>query len=415
MRVTLLAALAAMGWAVSPPVMAQSVVPALTLEDAVARSLEASPLLNAKEAAIAASSAGVDQAGVRPNPQIDFEIENFTGSGPYSDFGSTETTVTYRQPLERGGKRRARVALAEADRGIARLERARSAAEVALDTQRAWNAVQEAVAMVANGEERLRLTEEMAAIVHRRVKAARDPLAAGLKADNQVADARTGLEQARRTMDATREALAAQWGEETLGLAIDGSVFFRLSEGPDGNGAPDLAVNEAQIERAGRSFELEKSRARQDPTIGIGMRRFEDGGDVAGVVSFSLPLAFFDRNRGNIDRAMAERQEAQWMLAEAQRKQAAALRSARSAREAARAEAIAIRDDMIPRAIEAARSSRDGYDRGAFAYLDVADTQRAVVDLRSRLVVALRKFHEAQAVIDRLTGRWTMSDAAQEF
>jgi cobalt-zinc-cadmium efflux system outer membrane protein len=395
--------------------MAQSVVPALTLEDAVARSLEASPLLNAKEAAIAASSAGVDQAGVRPNPQIDFEIENFTGSGPYSDFGSTETTVTYRQPLERGGKRRARVALAEADRGIARLERARSAAEVALDTQRAWNAVQEAVAMVANGEERLRLTEEMAAIVHRRVKAARDPLAAGLKADNQVADARTGLEQARRTMDATREALAAQWGEETLGLAIDGSVFFRLSEGPDGNGAPDLAVNEAQIERAGRSFELEKSRARQDPTIGIGMRRFEDGGDVAGVVSFSLPLAFFDRNRGNIDRAMAERQEAQWMLAEAQRKQAAALRSARSAREAARAEAIAIRDDMIPRAIEAARSSRDGYDRGAFAYLDVADTQRAVVDLRSRLVVALRKFHEAQAVIDRLTGRWTMSDAAQEF
>ena len=415
MRVTLLAALAAMGWAVSPPVMSQSVVPALTLEDAVARSLEASPLLNAKEAAIAASGAGVDQAGVRPNPQIEVEIENFTGSGPYSDFGSTETTVTYRQPLERGGKRRARVALAEADRGIARLERVRSAAEVAFDTQRAWNAMQESVAMVANGEERLRLAEEMAAIVHRRVKAARDPLAAGLKADNQVADARTGLEQARRTMDAAREALAAQWGEETVGLAIDGSVFFRLSERPDGNGAPDLAVNEAQIERAGRSFDLEKSRARQDPTIGIGMRRFEDGGDVAGVVSFSLPLAFFDRNRGNIDRAMAERQEAQWMLAEAQRKQAAALRSARSAREAARAEAAAIRDDMIPRAIEAARSSRDGYDRGAFAYLDVADTQRAVVDLRSRLVAALRKFHEAQAVIDRLTGRWTMSDAAQEF
>ena len=415
MRVTLLAALAAMGWAVSPPVMAQSVVPALTLEDAVARSLEASPLLNAKEAAIAASGAGVDQAGVKPNPQIDVEIENFTGSGPYSDFGSTETTVTYRQPLERGGKRRARVALAEADRGIARLERARSAAEVAFDTQRAWNAMQEAVAMVANGEERLRLAEEMAAIVHRRVKAARDPLAAGLKADNQVADARTGLEQARRTMDAAREALAAQWDEETVGLAIDGSVFFRLSEGPDANDAPDLAVNEAQIERAGRSFDLEKSRARQDPTIGIGMRRFEDGGDVAGVVSFSLPLAFFDRNRGNINRAMAERQEAQWMLAEAQRKQAAALRSARSAREAARAEAAAIRDDMIPRAIEAARSSRDGYDRGAFAYLDVADTQRTVVDLRSRLVAALRKFHEAQAVIDRLTGRWTMSDAAQEF
>jgi cobalt-zinc-cadmium efflux system outer membrane protein len=415
MRVTLLAALAAMGWAVSPPVMAQSASPALTLEDAVARSLEASPLLNARDAAIAASGASIDQAGVRPNPQIEVEIENFTGSGPYSDFGSTETTVTYRQPLERGGKRRARVALAEAERGIARLERVRSAAEVAFETQQAWNAAQVAAALVVHGEERLQLAEEIAAIVHRRVRAARDPLAAGLKADNQVADARAGLDQARRTLDAAREALMAQWAGESSAVAIDGAAFFAMVDGPDGIGAPDLAVSEAQIDRAGKSFELEKARAKQDPTIGIGMRRFEDGGDVAGVVSFSLPLTFFDRNRGNIDRAMAERQEAQWMLAETQRKQAAALRAARSAQAAARAEAAAIRDDMIPRATEAARSSRDGYDRGAFAYLEVADTQRAVIDLQARLIAALKKFHEAQAVIDRLTGRWTKSDAAQEF
>lgn len=411
MRITVLAAMAAMGWAISPAVAASS----LTLEDAIARSLQASPLLHAGEAAISASGAGIDQARARPNPELEVEVENFTGSGPYSDFGSTETTVTYRQTLERGGKRRARMALAEADQGIARLERRKSAAEVAFETQQAWNAVLEAEAASGNAAERLRLAEDMAAIVQRRVKAARDPLAAGLKADNQVADARAAVMQAGLQLDTAREALAARMGEDAPAIDVDGSGFFLMADRPDGGHAPDLAVSEARIERAGKSFELEKVRTRSDPTIGVGMRRFEDGGDVAGVLSFSMPLAFFDRNRGNIDRAMAERQQAQWLLAEDQRRHAAALRAARAQQAAARMEVAAIRDDMLPRAAEAATSARDGYDRGAFAYLEVADTQRALVDLRAREIAALKKFHEAQAVIDRLTGRWTMSAANEEF
>jgi cobalt-zinc-cadmium efflux system outer membrane protein len=410
MRIPVLAALAAIGWATSHAAAAP-----LTLDEAVARSLAASPLLNAREAAIAVTGGSIEQARARPNPSLEVEVENFTGSGPYSDFGQTETTVSYRQELERGGKRRARVALAEADRGIARLERTKSAADVAFETQQAWNALQAAEAETANAEERLKLAEDMSAIAQRRVKAARDPLAAGLKAENQVADARAGVEQARLNLEAARAALAALWGEETADVGTPAEGFFRLDAEPTGGGAPDLAVSEARIERAGRSYDLEKVRAKPDPTIGVGVRRFEDGGDFAGVLSFSIPLTFFDKNRGNIDKAMAERQEAQFMLEEDRRKHAVALRAARAEQAAAKAEAVAVREDMIPRAAEAARSARDGYDRGAFSYLEVADTQRALVDLKAREIAALKKFHEAQAVIDRLTGRWTMSSVAGEF
>lgn len=210
--------------------------------------------------------------------------------------------------------------------------------------------------------------------------------------------------------------LAALWAGAAADIAVPADGFFRMDAADtETNGAPDLAVSEARIARATRSYELEKIRARPDPTIGLGVRRFEDGGDVAGVLSFSMPLAFFDKNRGNIDKAMAERQEAQWMLEEDRRRQAAALRAARAEQAAAKAEAAAVRDDMIPRAVQAAKSARDGYDRGAFSYLEVADTERALADLRTREIAALRKFHEAQAVIDRLTGRWTMSDAGEEF
>jgi cobalt-zinc-cadmium efflux system outer membrane protein len=414
MRITVLAAFAAMGWATSPPALAQA-GPLLTLEDAIARSLDASPLLGAREAAIAASGGGIEQARARPNPELQVEIENFTGSGSYSDFGATETTVTYRQTLERGAKRRARVAVAEADQRIARLEKARSAADVAFETQKAWNEVLEAEAALANATERLRLAEDMNGIVQRRVKAARDPLAAGLKALNQVAEARTALDQTGLRLEAARVALAASWGADAAELRIDPAAFYRMTNRPPGDGPPELAVSEARIERASRSYELEKARAKQDPTISAGVRRFEDGGDVAGLLSFSLPLAFFDTNRGNINRAMAEREEAQLLLAEDRRKQAVGLRAARADQASAKAEAVAIRADLIPRANEAAQSARDGYDRGAFAYLDVADTQRTLVELRAREITALSRFHTAQAIIDRLTGRWTSADAEQEF
>lgn len=409
---TLLAGLAA---GLASPACAQPAPPPLTLDDAVSRALSASPLLNARDAAIAGSLASVDQAGVRPNPELTVEIENVTGTGPYADLGAAETTLTYAQPLERGSKRRARVALARSDREIAELERLRATADIGFEVQSAWVDIMAAQASVADAEAALRLAEDMAAIVQRRVRAARDPLAAGLKADNKVADARARLDQARRSLAAAQDVLAALIGGDSPVVLIDPAVFRQMPVPVPDDASPDLSVAKARIDRAERAYLVEKTRAKQDPTIGIGLRRFEDGGDVAGLVSFSMPLAFFDRNRGNIDRAMAERQEAEWTLAEARRTHQAALRRALAERDSARAEVTVLRDELIPRAQAAARSARDGYDRGAFAYLEVADTQQSLVDLSSRETAALRNFHQSQARIDRLAGRWTALDAAKVY
>jgi cobalt-zinc-cadmium efflux system outer membrane protein len=415
MRAIVATLLVALGTGLASSACAEPTPQPLTLEDAISRALSNSPLLNARDAAIAGSLASVDQAGVRPNPELTVEIENFTGTGPFSELGAAETTLTYAQPLERGSKRRARVALAQSDRGIAELERLRATADIAFEVQSAWIDVIAAQAGIADAEAALRQAEDMAAIVRRRVTAARDPLAAGLKADNKVADARGRLDQARRLLALAEETLAALIGGDSPAIRIDPASFRRMPVPPPGGAAPDLAVAEARIDRAERAYRVEKTRAKQDPTIGVGLRRFEDGGDVAGLVSFSMPLAFFDRNRGNIDRAMAERQEAEWTLAEARRKHAAALRRAHAERDAARAEVAMLRDELMPRAQEAARSARDGYDQGAFAYLEVADTQQALVDLSSRETAALRNFHQSQARIDRLAGRWTAFDAAKVY
>ena len=42
-------------------------------------------------------------------------------------------------------------------------------------------------------------------------------------------------------------------------------------------------------------------------------------------------------------------------------------------------------------------------------------TSTTGIQYPAREIAALKKFHEAQAVVDRLTGRWTMSGAVGEF
>jgi cobalt-zinc-cadmium efflux system outer membrane protein len=413
MRTTFVAALAVMGWAMGPAALAQvaetGASQELSLQDAVRQALAASPLLKARQAAVDAGSASIRQADIRPNPELGLEVENFTGTGPFTDFGSTEATLTYSQKIERGGKRDARIRLAQSERTLSLAEKSRSAADVALATQRAWIAVAAWNRSVAVAEDRVRLSGELAEIARRRVEAARDPLSAKLKAENKVAAAQADLVEARRMLEAAREELGALLDHAAL-PRVPGQAIRRLHGAGAQGDSPDLAVREAAIARASRSFELEKARAKQDPTVGVGVRYFGDRDEAAALVSFSMPIALFDTNRGNIDRAMAQRQEAEWMLAEERRRRAASIRQAQAKADAARAQAAALRDDMIPRAEEAARSAQDGYDRGAFDYLDVADAQEALIDLRVREVEALRNLHEAQAAIDRLTGRWLTAE-----
>ncbi len=378
-------------------------------------------MIRAGGANVDAATAGIYQAGVRPNPEISVEVENFTGTGPYSDFGSTEYTLTYSQRLESSKKRSARVAFAQADRDVAHLEGEKAKLDVTYSVRQAWIGILQAKAEVENAERRLVLASDIGSIVQRRVKAARDPLAAGMRAENQIAEARTELDQANRALATAKRALVGLWGGGEIDFTVDPGEFSDLSRSyPTGAQAfsadappPDIASFSAQVQRAEQSYAVEKSKTKQDPVVGIGVRRFEDGNDFAGLVSVSIPLALFDTNRGNINRAMAERQQAEWILAEARRRYAAQLQSLLDSFHAAKAEATTIRNDLIPRAQSAVDSVRDGYNRGAFNYLDVADTEKSLADLRARENTALAKLQQASASIDRLTGQFAGLPATQ--
>jgi cobalt-zinc-cadmium efflux system outer membrane protein len=71
--------------------------------------------------------------------------------------------------------------------------------------------------------------------------------------------------------------------------------------------------------------------------------------------------------------------------------------------------------DVIPQAERALAFAQDGYNRGAFSYLDVLEAQRALSDARQARVEALRSYHNNEAALDRLTARFAEALPGQEI
>jgi cobalt-zinc-cadmium efflux system outer membrane protein len=113
----------------APPGGAREVT---TLDQALALAGLSSPNVEAAEAGVTAAEQGRTVAGLRPNPSVSVEVENVAGTGPYRGIGESETTVGFAMPLELGGKRTARLGVANAQLDRARLESAVTIADLRL-------------------------------------------------------------------------------------------------------------------------------------------------------------------------------------------------------------------------------------------------------------------------------------------
>lgn len=380
----------------------------LTLENAIDRAVDASPEVVAGQARVDAARAGIDQAGVRPNPTLAVEAENFAGTGGFSVLEQPEITATYEQRIERGGKREARLGYAARGLDLAQAQSRLARLELAQQVQQAFIDVQIAEQVVWIAERRLETERDMQTEALRRVRGYRDPLFVETRAAARVTAAELALEQAHARATAARDLLASFWGGDGTSLEIADAIA-RPSIGPARLAAADLAVREAEVAQASAEVVLEQSRATQDYTVGGGLRYMRGTNDVALVAGISIPLGRFDRNQGNIDRARAERRRLE-AVAEADRlarlRRLAALQAAAQAA-AERADGLMHR--VYPQAVETLEQVREGYTRGGFRFSDVQDAADAIVDIQQQWAEAMNEYRDAQSEIDRLTGRFDVA------
>ncbi|RZL11987.1 MAG: hypothetical protein EOP40_00280, partial [Rubrivivax sp.] len=181
----------------TPPGPAQT----LTLATALAMAEEHHPSLAGTRHALAASEGALQQAGASPNPQLELLLEDTRRD-------TRTTTLQLSQPIERGGKLVARVAVAQ--RGIDQAGVAQAMARAALRAE-----VTHAFHAVSIAQERWRLAQASSALSARATDAAARRVKAG-KA-SPVEETRAQVAQAGMQVDLAKA--QGTWRTATQRLA----------------------------------------------------------------------------------------------------------------------------------------------------------------------------------------------------
>ena len=384
----------------------------LTLREALRLTILQNPELAASDTAVRSAEGRLLQAGLRPNPSVFTENENLVGTGPYRGARASENTIQLSQLIELGGKRAARVRVAQTGKTLAGYDYEAKRLEVLVATARAFLQTLVAQRRLALCEETAKLADDLVPAIQRRVEAGAANAVEVTRAQNATATARIESQQAARDLATARQRLAAGWGARSPRFNSVTGDLERLPAVPSyetlaGRLPQNPSLSRFPAETAQRQAELARARnqAVPDVTAAVGPRYITESNDVAVRLNLSVGLPIFDRNQGAIKEAQAE------LVRTGQLQRAAATQLHVSLNEAyrnllaARQEIDTLQGTLLPGAENAFRQINEGYDAGRYSLLDVLDTRRTLVGARVQLVNAQAAYQSALAEIEGLTGQ----------
>ncbi len=385
----------------------------VSLSEAITRAVAAAPSLAAAEERAAGALHGVDQALRSPNPTLGLEVENFSGSGPYRGLRGSDATLYYEQQIERGGKRAARGALAQAEADMARARGGLARLDLIEEISTVWVEAAIARARVEIAAARLESARRLAGEAKRRGDAGAGAPQDLAGAQAERAEAEALLAVARADAEARGAALASYWRQpfavaDARGLSDLGAARRAgrtLARG-------DLALMRSEKDAASGRLKVEESLGYADPSFQVGVRHFSENDDVALMIGGSIPLQLNDDNGAAVARARRERTASEHDMAAAE---AALTREIahKEAALAAYAEALRSLDaEALPALERAHRAATNAFVAGSSSYADLANARRALTDAQERRLETLRQFHLTAVRLDRLSGRH--EDAGQE-
>jgi cobalt-zinc-cadmium efflux system outer membrane protein len=381
--------------------------PILTLERTLALAEASAPSLQAAEAGVRATGAARDIAGLRPNPTFNSSLEYFGGSGQYRDLQSAEATVGVAQQIELGGKRSARVGVANAQGEQARVALLIAAADIRLAVTQAYLEAVAAERRFVTAREQASIAGDAARAAGIRVRAGRASPIEQQRADVVRINADAAVERAQRMSEVARGNLARRIGQPVTG-ALDLAWFDRVQgSGPSVPVSPGgtlaLTAARAEVTTADAQVRLARSQRIPDVTISAGARRIEQTNDTAAVVGLSIPIPLFNNGRASIAQASAQREQADAMRRAAEVDAAQSIANAQAEVANAATTARTASGPALAAALESARIARIGYREGKFGQLDLLDAERTLSETRTAAIDALAAYHDAKARLERLT------------
>lgn len=360
--------------------------------------LAGSPELEAVRARVDQAEAALTQARARPNPSLD--ISGATDV-MFANEGEHDLSVTYSHPLELGGKRRRRVAVAEAFLELTRAEVADVERRLTL---RLWGLFVDAATAAARTE----LLREAAEVSEGQARIMEVRLDSGdvSRLDSRLLTAQTGQLLAQRLqaegqlqglLAELQSAAGVPWqdGRTPEGFPAvpaeapsrDAAVALALASRPDLQAARlreqwsqdgiDLARAQAVPDMALSATWAQESSIRRLATA-VQPRAFEQDSVFRFGVSIPLPLS--DRNEGNIGEAVSRRAQS---AAEREALELAVRGEVLSAWERYESSSMALdlmQSSVLDQAGEGLRIVQLAEGLGGMRVIDVLNQQRMLLD-----------------------------------
>ena len=382
----------------------------LTLGDATLRTMQRNPELQVFRWRFQALDGQRYTADQAPAWSVGLDSENVLGSGDYSKFDSAEFTLSLSSVIELGGKRGQRLAVADSNYALAEAEQRAQALDLLGRVTQDFITTLVLQEKLKIASEAVRLAEENQRLVLQRVRQGAAPEAESLRAKAALSNAKMEQEALSAEYSSRKMVLATAWGGQGPDFAkLSGdlfkfdavsdfeSLYQRVAAGP----TIEVYAGEARLREA--ELQLAQSQSVADVGWQVGVRRFEDVNESALTAGISVPLFSGTRNRGEVQSAMAARDEVQYRREASLLALRARLFEAWQAHRSSVKAVEQIRVEVLPALDKALVQTRDAYQRGRYSYIDWIAAQMELLDARFALIDAASTALLNQALIEQLT------------
>jgi cobalt-zinc-cadmium efflux system outer membrane protein len=405
----------------SPAEDVETSVEILSLSRALSMAIAGSPVLEEFSWDMRASEARVLQAGLIPNPEFSYQLENITGSESVSAANPLQSTYMLSQLIELGGKRSARKEVASLDSSSKKLSYERKRMEVLGDVANKFH-------HVAADQERLKLAQEEAKLtsailqnIRVRVNSGKSSSVEENKARVLQSQLKIKEEHTEHELASAKLRLASTWGaKKVLFKRVENTIFTRkpipsfeslsarLDESP--------GIQQSILERRARMAEIELAKAGRVPdvTVGVGFRHFDSPDDNAAVVQLSVPLPLFNRSQHRVSEARSLHSKADAMKRSTELSANEELFELYQELNHTALEMEMGQGTIIPEASQALKVANEGFKRGSFSYLELSDVRRIFFEAKLNYIEAALEYHNLVAEIEKLLGI-SISDETNKF
>lgn len=375
------------------------------------------PRVTVLEADVARARGLAEQARARPNPSINVYAENFAGDLDRNARSQQQTTFQIDQPIELGGKRSARIAAGEAGIVAAQARNRDGRLAYATELARAYVGAEIADRRIALAEDEVEEATADLKVARALVGAGKEARLRQVQAETELNTLQADLENARALKTVALARLSALAGSPTPFTGVSESLLDRLDAKPtigpiDPMQATTVRVAEAERDAAARAVTVQQRLAIPNVTAQLGVRQLRVASGPAVVAGVSVPLPFFDRNRGNIAAARADLQGAEARAAAARLEAEAGTRAGLALVKAADARAAAAQRTMAT-AEEGYRLARIAYEAGKSPLIELLAARHNLGVARGVILDAASARLDARANLARLQGLTITGEAVQ--